>query len=141
MIYTIVTLGSFVARKSWLLRTAFPWVVYKCGKIIFATRLRSTEIDINPEVKELEEENIEIRIGSQSNRVFLRKLKEELPPIDIFIDGGGHKMRHRIITSQELFNRIKPDGVYLCEDLLTSYQLLYGGTGDEGRSLILANNY
>jgi len=84
-------------------------------------------IDIDSRVSSMEEENIKIIIGSQADRQFLRRLKKELPPIDILIDDGGHKMIQQIVTFEELFEKVKPDGVYLCEDLLTSYQLLYGG--------------
>ena len=84
-------------------------------------------IDINPRAKDLEEDNVKILIGSQSDRNFLRNLKSELPAIDIFIDDGGHRMQQQIITFEELFDKIQPDGVYVCEDLLTSYQLIYGG--------------
>jgi hypothetical protein len=96
-------------------------------KQYFGPKARIFGIDINPRVKELEEEGIKIFVGSQSDRNFLRKLKAEIPPIDILIDDGGHRMKQQIITFEELFDHIKPDGVYLCEDLLTSYQMIYGG--------------
>jgi hypothetical protein len=96
-------------------------------KNYFGDKARIYGIDVNPRVKELEEENIQILIGSQSDRNFLRKVKTELPDFDILIDDGGHKMNQQIVTFQELYSKIKPDGVYLCEDILTSYQLLNGG--------------
>jgi 23S rRNA U2552 (ribose-2'-O)-methylase RlmE/FtsJ len=96
-------------------------------KNYFGDKAKIYGIDINPRVKELEEDNIKILIGSQSDKKFLRKIKGEIPDIDILIDDGGHKMNQQIITFQELYDKIKPDGVYLCEDLLTSYQLLNGG--------------
>jgi hypothetical protein len=84
-------------------------------------------VDINPRVADLKEENIEIIVGSQSDRDFLKRLKNELPAIDILIDDGGHKMKQQIFTFEELFSKIKPDGVYVCEDVATSYKLGYGG--------------
>jgi hypothetical protein len=36
-------------------------------------------------------------------------------------------MSHQIITYEEMFDHISDDGVYLCEDLHTSYWLNYGG--------------
>jgi len=84
-------------------------------------------IDNNPKCKELEEENIKIFIGSQSDRAFLREVKKQMPPIDILIDDGGHTMEQQIVSFEELFGAIKEDGVYLCEDLHTSYWLKYGG--------------
>ena len=84
-------------------------------------------IDINPDCKQVEEENIEIFIGSQSDRDFLRRVINKIPPVDILIDDGGHTMQQQIISFEELFAHIKPDGVYLCEDLHTSYWAEYGG--------------
>ena len=57
----------------------------------------------------------------------MRKVRDEIPPVDILIDDGGHTMRQQIITYQELFGHIKETGVYLNEDLHTSYWLNYGG--------------
>jgi hypothetical protein len=105
-------------------------------KNYFGDKAKIYGIDINPRAKTLEEENIKILIGSQSDRNFLRKLKDELPPIDILIDDGGHRMKQQIMTFEELFGHIKPDGVYLCEDLLTSYQLVYGGGHKRGGTFI-----
>lgn len=84
-------------------------------------------LDINPACKELEEENVKIYIGSQSDRTFLRQLIKELPAIDILIDDGGHTMQQQIISFEELFKIVKKDGVYLCEDCHTSYWRDYGG--------------
>jgi hypothetical protein len=36
-------------------------------------------------------------------------------------------MEQQIVSFEVLFNHIKEDGVYLCEDLHTSYWLSYGG--------------
>jgi len=96
-------------------------------KNYFGKRAKIYGIDINPNCKEVEEENIKILIGSQSDREFLRKVKLDIPPLDILIDDGGHTMLQQIITYEELFSHIKPDGVYLCEDLHTSYMTEFGG--------------
>jgi len=84
-------------------------------------------IDINPKCKKFEEENINIFIGSQSDRNFLRDAKTKIPKVDILIDDGGHTMEQQITSFEELFDHITPDGVYLCEDLHTSYFEEFGG--------------
>lgn len=84
-------------------------------------------IDVDQRCKDLEEENIEIFIGSQSDRKFLRSIKKSIPRIDIIIDDGGHTMNQQRVTYEELFDHVKDDGIYLCEDLMTSYWLKYGG--------------
>jgi hypothetical protein len=96
-------------------------------KNYFGDRAKIFGIDINPQCKEFEEENIKIFIGSQSDRNFLREVKAQIPPIDILIDDGGHTMVQQIVSYEELFNYVKEDGVYLCEDLHTSYWLEFGG--------------
>ncbi len=96
-------------------------------KSYFGDKAKIYGIDINPKCKELEEENIKIFIGSQSDRKFLREIKKSIPPIDILIDDGGHTMIQQRVTYEELFDHINNDGVYLCEDLHTSYYLSYGG--------------
>ena len=96
-------------------------------KNYFGGKAKIYGIDINPKCKELEEENVKIFIGSQSDRKFLRELKKEIPQIDILIDDGGHTMRQQIVSYEELFDHVKDNGVYLIEDLHTSYWLGYGG--------------
>jgi hypothetical protein len=96
-------------------------------KDYFGKEAKIFGIDINPRCKTLEEDNIEIFIGSQSDRKFLKEVKRQIPPIDILIDDGGHTMLQQIVSYEELFPHIKEDGVYLCEDLHSSYEMEYGG--------------
>ena len=84
-------------------------------------------IDINPACKQFEGDQITILIGDQEDREFLHSLRETIPTIDILIDDGGHKMKQQIATYEELFDHIDENGVYLCEDLLTSYRRKWGG--------------
>lgn len=93
----------------------------------FGDKARIYGIDINPECEKFEEGNIKIFIGSQSDKDFLKEVSSQIPPIDIVIDDGGHTMDQQITTLKELFNHVKSDGIYLCEDLHTSYWLKYGG--------------
>jgi hypothetical protein len=96
-------------------------------KDYFGARAKIFGMDIDPRCKALEEENITILVGSQSDRQFLREVKRQIPPIDILIDDGGHKMNQQIVSYEELFPHVKEDRVYLCEDLHTSYWLYWGG--------------
>lgn len=87
-------------------------------------------IDLNPECKDVPEKlgknNIKVFIGSQDDRNFLKKVKEEIPKIDIIIEDGGHLMNQQIVTYEELYDHLNDDGVYLAEDLHTSYWQEYG---------------
>lgn len=96
-------------------------------KNYFGNQAKIYGIDIDPRCKQLEEENIKIFIGSQSDRNFLKEVKKQIPQIDILIDDGGHTMIQQIVSYEELFDKIKDDGVYLCEDLHTSYWIENGG--------------
>jgi hypothetical protein len=84
-------------------------------------------VDINPKCKQFEEPGIHIFIGDQQDREFLRSIGRKIPSIDILIDDGGHTMEQQIATFEELFPRLSPNGVYLIEDLHTSYWKKWGG--------------
>lgn len=84
-------------------------------------------IDIDERCKNLESEGIKIFIGSQENRDFWAKIRREIPKVDILIDDGGHTMAQQIVTFEEAFSLVKDGGVYLCEDLHTSYWQSWGG--------------
>ncbi len=84
-------------------------------------------IDINPLCKQFESDGVKIFIGSQEDRDFLRKVKDQIPSIDILIDDGGHGMQQQIVSFEELYDHVKEDGLYLVEDLHTSYWKHYGG--------------
>lgn len=84
-------------------------------------------IDINPKCKQFERPGVNIFIGSQSDRKFLREVKQQIPDLDILIDDGGHTMKQQIVTFEEMFPKIKDGGIYLCEDNHTSYWLDFGG--------------
>jgi hypothetical protein len=96
-------------------------------KHYFGPQARIYGIDINPECAAFAEPQVEILIGSQEDRDFLGWVKGYVPVIDVLIDDGGHTMQQQIVTFEELFPHIAADGVYLCEDLHTSYWDEFGG--------------
>lgn len=106
--------------------------VYQGGSLqmwkhYFGPKCRIFGVDINPECKKVEESRIDVIIGNQDDRGFLRSLVQNIPRIDILIDDGGHTMTQQIGTYEELFPHIDANGVYLCEDLHTSYWRNFGG--------------
>ena len=96
-------------------------------KDYFGDKVKVYGIDIDPKCKAFEEENISIFIGSQSDREFLRELKTQIPPVDIILDDGGHTMEQQRVSFEELFDHVKEDGIYICEDTHTSYWPDHGG--------------
>lgn len=106
--------------------------VYQGGSLkmwrdYFGEQAKIYAIDINPDCKQFETENTQILIGSQEDREFLKEVKSNIPKVDILMDDGGHSMNQQIVSFQELYGHIKKDGLYLCEDLHTSYWEVYGG--------------
>lgn len=96
-------------------------------KNYFGPEAKIYGVDINPHCKQLEEDQITIFIGDQADRDFLESLTEAIPRIDILIDDGGHTMEQQINTFEVLFDHIDSEGIYLCEDLHTSYRKKFGG--------------
>ena len=96
-------------------------------KEYFGKNARIIGVDIDPRCKDFKEDQIEIYIGSQEDRKFLRKLRNEVGPIDVMIDDGGHTMKQQITTFEEMFPAVVDSGVYLTEDLHTSYWRRFGG--------------
>ena len=84
-------------------------------------------VDINPACAGLAAEQTRVVIGDQADRAFLGELRKRLPRVDILIDDGGHTMAQQTATFEELYPHVQPEGVYLCEDLHTSYWPKFGG--------------
>lgn len=94
-------------------------------------------VDILEQCKRFEEGNVQIYIGDQSDKSFLRELSRSIGEVDVIIDDGSHINRHQIDTFEELFyNNLKIDGFYICEDCHTSYWPRYGGGYRNAKSFI-----
>src|SRR5690606_20965417 len=106
--------------------------VYQGGSLnmwrdYFGDEAQIFAIDINPLCKQFETDKTKIFIGSQEDKEFLKYVKSQIPRFDILIDDGGHTMNQQIVSFEELYGHIKEDGIYMCEDLHTSYWKEYGG--------------
>lgn len=93
----------------------------------FGPEARIIGVDIDPRCRQFEEPGVEIVIGDQADRGFLAGLRERFPRVDIVIDDGGHTMTQQITCFEELYPHVQPHGVYLCEDLHSSYMAKFGG--------------
>lgn len=111
-------------------------------KNYFGDKVNIFGVDINPNCKQFEEPGVKIFIGDQEDRSFLRELAQALPPIDILIDDGGHTMKQQIHTFEELFPLVVANGVYLIEDLHTSYWREFcGGFKRKGTFIEYSKNF
>ena len=84
-------------------------------------------IDNNSRAATYAEDQIEIRIGDQSDVGFLAAVVEEFGPPDVVLDDGSHMMPHVVASFTALYPRLSRNGVYLVEDLHTAYQDAYAG--------------
>lgn len=80
-------------------------------------------LDIDSGCKQWEDinENIHVRIGDQSDIDVLQNLMNEFSSFDIIIDDGSHVITHQINSFKFLFPKMVNGGLYVVEDLHTSY--------------------
>jgi len=90
-------------------------------------RARIVGIDIQPDCQAYEEDQIAVRIGSQSDTDFLGTVLAEFGTPDVVLDDGSHIMSDVIATFNYLYPRTSDSGVYAVEDLHTAYWPEYGG--------------
>lgn len=68
-----------------------------------------------------EEARIRTFAGSQVDEAFLNRVIAEIGAPDIIIDDGSHRPEHVITSFKILFPLLAPSGIYVVEDLQTSY--------------------
>lgn len=90
---------------------------------------------------QLEEGRIMIKQGSQVDSLFLESLSEEAGGFDIIIDDGSHLNEHIIFTFEVLFPKLKDNGIYVIEDVQTSYWTEFGGDPENHDSETNAMGY
>jgi 23S rRNA U2552 (ribose-2'-O)-methylase RlmE/FtsJ len=84
-------------------------------------------IDIDPNAKQHESQNIHVRIGDQSDVNFLDQIILEFGVPDILLDDGSHVMSHINATFDHLYPKMQKNSVYMVEDLHTAYWQEFGG--------------
>ena len=72
--------------------------------------------------------NVDIRFGDQTDVKFLGEIINDYKKFDIIIDDGSHISKHIIRTFTYLFDYLNENGLYVIEDLQTSYFPRYGGS-------------
>jgi hypothetical protein len=86
-------------------------------------------VDIKPERAKagLEDCQIRVRVGDQSDDNFLADLIDEFGRPDIVLDDGSHMADHVKKTFRFLYPRMTHTGVYFVEDMHTAYWEEFGG--------------
>ena len=83
------------------------------------------KIDIKE--KNLNRSNIKIHQGSQSDDKFINTIIKEYENFDIIIDDGSHLKKDVIKSFHLLFPHLNNEGLYVVEDMQTSYNHFFGG--------------
>jgi hypothetical protein len=107
--------------------------VYRGGSMALWRRYFHREativgIDIDPRCARYADPaaHIHIRIGDQSDPVFLSQVVNEFGPFDVIVDDGSHFTHHIIASFNELFDAgLRAGGTYLVEDLCSNYWPFY----------------
>jgi hypothetical protein len=85
-------------------------------------------MDLFPENIQYHSTRSRYHIGDQANPHFLSSLIAAVGSgFDIIIDDGGHTMHQQQTSFKHLFPHIKSGGMYIIEDLHTSYWPAFGG--------------
>jgi len=86
-------------------------------------------IDISADLLEYRSKRSPYYFLDQGNKAALQALADEIGKFDVVLDDGGHWMHQQIASFQALFPYVKSGGLYIVEDLHTSYWWFYGGHG------------
>lgn len=92
----------------------------------YFTKAKICAIDILD--RNINVDNTDIMIGDQSNLNFLKKITDKYGKFDIIIDDGSHHSKHIIKSFNYLYDYLNNNGIYVVEDLQTSYQPRFGGS-------------
>ena len=87
-------------------------------------------VDNKPQAKRLEAEGFEIRVGDLADVDFVRSLRECRPTI--IVDDASHIWSHQILSISELFECLESNGIFIMEDINTSFQPLRDRYSDQG---------
>ncbi len=69
--------------------------------------------------------------GSQADPEFLRWAIDQIGTPDIIIDDGSHMNKHILVSFENLFPAVADNGIYVIEDLQTSYWHNFGRTSTD----------
>ncbi len=100
----------------------------------FFPRARIVGVDIYDKTG-IAEDRITVLQGDQADPTFLDDLAARFGPFDVIVDDGSHICAHVIASFQGLFGHLTEGGIYVIEDLQTSYwSTSYGGSSGPDRS-------
>jgi cephalosporin hydroxylase len=88
-------------------------------------------LDIDPNSMQYGTDNektgVKLYLGDQCDSHLLNVINTNHGPFDIIIDDGGHTMDQQLQTFETLWPLLKNGGIYVIEDVHTSYWPSFGG--------------
>jgi hypothetical protein len=96
----------------------------KMWRDYFGPRCHIYGVDIEGACKKYEGDQVKVFIGDQSDRSFWEDFKKQVPKLDIVVDDGGHFPHQQVPTLEALLPHLRPGGVFLCEDVQSSFNEL-----------------
>jgi hypothetical protein len=112
--FNLIEIGGLNGASLFMWREYFPNANIVC-------------LDINPEVRRFAGERIQVEIGDAGNAKFLREIAAKVGKAKLVLDDGSHRWDHHGAAFRTLFHILEPDGIYIVEDLHTSYEGRYAG--------------
>ena len=101
-------------------------------KKYFGENARVIGIDLNPVIqKELQEDGFEVFVGDQSSEDFWKQFFEEVGPVDILLDDGGHTNFQTKSTIQYCIDQSNDGGMLVIEDTHASYMKKFGNPSSD----------
>lgn len=79
----------------------------------------------------LNEKRIKIFQGNQNDPKFLKDVAERIGMLDLVIDDGSHVSEDIITSFRTLFPYLADGGIYIIEDLMSSYWFHFGGNSKD----------
>lgn len=95
----------------------------------FGPRATLVGFDIDETARDLTDPRFPVFVGDQSDPESLLAVNAQYGPFDVIIDDGGHTVNQQITSAEVLFPLLRDGGVYLIEDVHTSYWPKYQDAG------------
>jgi hypothetical protein len=141
-------LRFYERRLSHLRHEAFTLIeigVYRGSSVAtwaeFFPKATIVGLDVNEDCRQYQRDNIAIRIGDASNPRFLFEILHEFGRPLVVLDDGSHRWDHQIQSLQMLFPILRPTGLYVVEDLDTSFESHLLQAAFQGNAKISAFDY
>ena len=99
------------------------------GGVVYSVQARGrvVGIDIDESSKLVEGGRIKVEIGSQADGKFLGYIRDKYGKFDMILDDASHRSEDQIYTLKEMFGSVVSGGIYIVEDVCTSYWKEFGG--------------